>query len=308
MIASRRVFISACLPNTGDKLRASNTLNARQLHLLVRWPRRFPRGVSQPGTAFPSRASVAMVTPTRNGTISKRLQPQVDPRLQQPAVASLKSDFCSSAVAGGATHLVTGDVADFGSLFGRRIMRVFVLTLAEFLRKKGLIAAVKKAGRTAAAGLVHSYIHAGGKIGVLVEVNCETDFVAKTAEFQTFVRDLGMQIAAMNPSWVSADEIPAAAIEKEREIRTAQARESGKPETVIAKIVEGQIKKWHTEACLLDQCFVKENKKDIKQLLGELVAKVGENCKIRRFVRWEVGEGIEVPQKNFAEEIKELAR
>ena len=179
---------------------------------------------------------------------------------------------------------------------------------AEFLRKKGLITAAKKSGRTAAAGVVHSYIHAGGKIGVLVEVNCETDFVAKTPEFQAFVRDLGMQIAAMNPRWVSVDEIPAAEIEKEREIRTALAKEGGKPENVAAKIVEGQIKKWYTEVCLLDQLFVKENKKDIKLLLGELVAKVGENCKIRRFVRWEVGEGIEVKKKDFAQEIKELAQ
>jgi elongation factor Ts len=177
---------------------------------------------------------------------------------------------------------------------------------ADFLRKKGLVTAAKKAGRTAASGVVHSYIHSGGKIGVLVEVNCETDFVAKTDEFQEFVNDLGMQIAAMNPSWLTSDEVPAEAVEKEREIRTGAAIESGKPENVVPKIVEGQIKKWFKEVCLLDQAFVKENKTDIKTLLTELVARVGENCKIRRFVRWEVGEGIEVVKKDYAEEIKEL--
>ena len=178
---------------------------------------------------------------------------------------------------------------------------------AEFLRKKGLITAQKKAGRTAAAGLVHSYIHLGGKIGVLVEVNCETDFVAKTDGFQNFVQDVSMQIAAMNPQWLTPEEVPEAAIQKEREIRSAQAKESGKPENVIAKIVDGQIKKWYGEVCLLEQPFVKENKKDIKTLLAELIATVGENCKIRRFVRWEVGEGIEITKKDFADEIRELA-
>jgi elongation factor Ts len=163
---------------------------------------------------------------------------------------------------------------------------------AEFLRKKGLVTAAKKAGRTAANGLVHSYIHAGGKIGVLVEINCETDFVAKTDQFQQFVRDISMQIAAMNPLYLTPEDVPEAALEKEREIRTAQAKETGKPENVIPKIVDGQIKKWYSEACLLEQPFVKENKKAIKQLLTELVAAVGENCKIRRFVRWEVGEGV----------------
>jgi elongation factor Ts len=176
----------------------------------------------------------------------------------------------------------------------------------EFLRKKGLAQAAKKTGRAAAAGLVHSYIHAGGKIGVLVEVNCETDFVAKTDQFASFVSDVGMQIAAMNPLWLSSDEIPEDAVEKEREIRTAQALESGKPEAVVGKIVEGQLKKWRTEVCLLDQAFVKENKKSIQMLLTELIAQIGENCKIRRFVRWEVGEGIEIVKKDYAEEIAEL--
>jgi elongation factor Ts len=177
---------------------------------------------------------------------------------------------------------------------------------AEFLRKKGLVTAAKKADRVAAAGVVHSYIHAGGKIGVLVEVNCETDFVAKTPEFQQFVRDVGMQIAAMNPQWVTQDQVTEAALAKEKEIRTAAAQESGKPDKVIPKIVEGQIRKWYTEVCLMDQPFVKENKKSVQDVLTELVAKVGENCKVRRFVRWEVGEGIEVVKKDYAEEIAEL--
>jgi elongation factor Ts len=141
---------------------------------------------------------------------------------------------------------------------------------------------------------------------VLLEVNCETDFVAKTDEFQEFVHDMGMQIAAMNPRWLTPEDVPEEAVEKEREIREAQAKEGGKPEKVIPKIVEGQIKKWYKEVCLLEQAYVKENKKNIKTLLTELVARVGENCKIRRFVRWEVGEGIEVTKKDYAEEIKEL--
>ncbi|MCC6749352.1 MAG: translation elongation factor Ts [Deltaproteobacteria bacterium] len=178
---------------------------------------------------------------------------------------------------------------------------------AEFLRKKGLVTAAKKADRAAASGLVHSYIHAGGKIGVLVEVNCETDFVAKTEEFTNFVHELSMQIAAMAPRWMTPDEVPADAVAKEREIRIAQAKESGKPDAVIEKMVEGGIKKWYTEVCLMEQPYVKENKKDIKGLVTELVAKVGENCKVRRFVRWEVGEGIVIQKKDFAEEIKELA-
>ena len=179
---------------------------------------------------------------------------------------------------------------------------------SEFLRKKGLVTAAKKSGRTAAAGLVHSYIHMGGKIGVLVEVNCETDFVAKTDDFIDFVHNIGMQIAAMGPQWVSIEDVPEAATEKEREIRMAAAQEEGKPEKVIPKIVEGQIRKWYTEVCLLEQEYVKEKKKPIKNLLTELVARIGENCKIRRFVRWEVGEGIEVVKKDFAEEIKEMTQ
>ena len=179
---------------------------------------------------------------------------------------------------------------------------------SEFLRKKGLITAAKKAGRTAASGVVHSYIHMGGKIGVLIEVNCESDFVAKTEQFQSFVHDLGLQIAAMSPRWVISEEVPAEVLDKEREIRMAVARQSGKPENVLPKIIEGQIKKWYTEVCLMEQIFVKDSKKDIKTLLGELIGQLGENCKIRRFVRWEVGEGIEVVKKDYAEEVREMVK
>ncbi|MBK8479790.1 MAG: translation elongation factor Ts [Proteobacteria bacterium] len=164
---------------------------------------------------------------------------------------------------------------------------------AEFLRKKGLATAAKKAGRSASNGLVHAYIHSGSKIGVMVEVNCETDFVAKTDQFQGFVRDVALQIASMAPRFLVPADIPAEVIEKEREIRTAQAREGGKPEAVLAKIVEGQIEKWYGEVCLLEQVYVKDSKRKIKDLLTELIAQLGENCKIRRFARWEVGEGIE---------------
>jgi elongation factor Ts len=178
----------------------------------------------------------------------------------------------------------------------------------EYLRKKGLATAAKKSGRIAASGMVHAYIHAGGKIGVLVEVNCETDFVAKTNEFQEFTRDVAMQIAAMSPRWLVVEDVPADVLAKEREIRIEQNKTSGKPQNVVDKIVEGQIKKWYTEVCLLDQPFIKENKKDVRGLLTELIAKVGENCKVRRFVRWEVGEGIEVVKKDLGEEIKELVK
>jgi elongation factor Ts len=179
---------------------------------------------------------------------------------------------------------------------------------ADFLRKKGLVTAAKKAGRTAASGLVHSYIHQGGKIGVLVEVNCETDFVAKNEEFVEFTREVAMQIAAMAPRYLKPEDVPEAAVAKEREIRIAAARETGKPEKVLDKIVDGQIKKWMSEICLMEQAYVKENKKAIKDLQTDLVAKLGENCQIRRFIRWEVGEGIEVEKEDYAAEIARLAK
>jgi elongation factor Ts len=176
------------------------------------------------------------------------------------------------------------------------------------LRERNQASAARKAGREAREGLVYSYIHTGGRIGALVEVNCETDFVAKTNEFQEFTRDVAMQIAAMSPRWLTTEEVPPEVLAKEREIRVEQNKQSGKPPNVIDKIVEGQVKKWYTEVCLLDQPFIRENKKDIRLLLTELVAKVGENCRVRRFVRWEVGEGIEVQKKDLAEELKELVK
>ncbi len=178
----------------------------------------------------------------------------------------------------------------------------------ELLREQGIAAAAGRAERETGQGLVEAYIHGEGRIGALVEVNCETDFVAKTDDFTGFVHNIGMQIAAMGPQWVNIEDVPKATVEKEREIRMAAAKEEGKPEKVIPKIVDGQIRKWYTEVCLLEQEYVKEKKKPIKNLLTELVAKIGENCKIRRFVRWEVGEGIEVSKKDFAEEIKEMTQ
>ena len=178
----------------------------------------------------------------------------------------------------------------------------------KILRKKGLAAAAKKAGRIAAEGLVHSYIHGGGRVGVLVEVNCETDFVARGEAFQAFVKEIGLQIAAMGPQYVAVDQVPADLIEREKAIRLEQAKTSGKPESVLAKIVDGQIAKWMKELCLLDQAWVRDDKKQIKDLLQELIAKTGENCKVRRFVRYELGEGIEKRKDDLATEVaKQIA-
>jgi elongation factor Ts len=178
---------------------------------------------------------------------------------------------------------------------------------AEFLRKKGLAAAAKKAGRIATEGVVTSYIHGNHRVGVLLEVNCETDFVSRGEAFQLFAREVAMQICAMNPQYVSIDEVPAAAVEKERQIRLEQARQSGKPEPVIAKIVDGQVAKWQKEICLLEQAWVKDDKKTIRDLLNELVGKLGENCKIRRFARYELGEGLEKKKDDFAAEVAKQA-
>ena len=177
----------------------------------------------------------------------------------------------------------------------------------DYLRKKGLASAAKKAGRVAAEGSVSSYIHAGGRVGVLVEINCETYFVARGEDFQGFCKEVSLQIAAMNPQYVRAEEVPAAAIEKERSIAIEKARDSGKPAPVIEKIVDGQVKKWLKEICLVDQAWVKDDKKSIQDLLTELVARVGENCQIRRFVRFEVGEGIEKKKDDFAAEVAKQA-
>jgi elongation factor Ts len=173
----------------------------------------------------------------------------------------------------------------------------------EILREKGLSAAAKKAGRIATEGAVESYIHGGGKIGVLVEVNCETDFVGKNSEFREFVRDIAMHIAASNPQYVTREEVPAEVIEKEKEILRAQALNEGKPEKIVEKMVEGRINKFYEENCLMEQAFVKDPDKTIAQLVSEKIASIGENITIRRFARFELGEGLEKKQENFAEEV-----
>ncbi len=173
----------------------------------------------------------------------------------------------------------------------------------EFLREKGLAAAAKKASRIAAEGLVESYIHGGGRIGVLVEVNIETDFAAKNEDFKAFVKDVAMQIAAAKPEYVRREEVPAELVEKEKEILKAQALNEGKPEKIIEKMVEGRIDKFFKEICLLEQPFIKDPDKTVQQLMNEKIATIGENINIRRFVRYERGEGIEKKEENFADEV-----
>ncbi len=177
----------------------------------------------------------------------------------------------------------------------------------ELLREKGLAAAVKKSGRIAAEGIVEAYIHMGGRIGVLLEVNCETDFVAKTPEYKAFVHDIAMHIAAANPTYVSEDEVKQEDIDKEKAILTAQALNEGKPEKIVEKMVEGRIAKFKKEICLLEQPFVKDPDKTIKDLVTEQVAKIGENISIRRFVRYEMGEGLQKRQDDFAAEVAKQA-
>ncbi|BCJ85293.1 translation elongation factor Ts [Effusibacillus dendaii] len=178
----------------------------------------------------------------------------------------------------------------------------------EILREKGLAAAAKKAGRIAAEGVVESYIHMGGKIGVLVEVNCETDFVAKTEEFRSFVKDVAMHIAAAKPQYVRREEVPGDVVEKEKEILRAQTLNEGKPANIVDKIVEGRIDKFFKDTCLLEQEFVKNPDQTIQELLNEQISKIGENISIRRFARFEMGEGLEKKQDNFAEEVMSQAK
>ena len=178
----------------------------------------------------------------------------------------------------------------------------------EYLREKGLSAAVKKAGRVASEGMVDSYIHLGGKIGVLVEVNCETDFVAKTDTFKALVHDVALQIAASNPLFISKDEVPTANLEKEREILRAQALNEGKPEKIVERMVEGRIEKYYKEVCLLEQPFVKNPDITVQDLVNEATLASGEKIAIRRFTRYELGEGIEKKVSDLASEINELTR
>ena len=177
----------------------------------------------------------------------------------------------------------------------------------KILREKGLASAAKKAGRIAAEGIVDSYIHLGGKIGVLVEVNCETDFVAKTPVFRQLVKDIAMQIAAANPLYLEPADVPAEVLEKEKEILRAQALNEGKPEKIIDKMVEGRLQKYYKEFCLLEQAFVKDPEKTIRDLVNEKIAEIGEKISIRRFVRYEMGEGLEKRKDNFAEEVMKQA-
>ncbi len=176
----------------------------------------------------------------------------------------------------------------------------------DFLRKKGIAAAAKKSGRIATEGAVSSYIHAGGKIGVLVEVNCETDFVAKTDDFLGFVKDLCMHIAATNPLYIKREDLSAEVIEKEREIYKGQALESGKPEKIIDRIVDGKLEKYFKEVCLLEQPFVKDTDKTVNGLILDQISKLGENISVRRFVRFHLGEGLRKKSDDFANEVAAL--
>jgi len=181
----------------------------------------------------------------------------------------------------------------------------------EILRKRGLASAKKKEGRIAAEGVVGSYIHMGGKVGVLVEVNCESDFVARTEAFQTLVKDIAMHIAAAEPRYVTREEVPAGALDKEREIARAQARNdpknANKPDQVIDKIVEGRLNKFYEEAVLTDQPFVKDPSKTIGDLLVEKIASMGERIAVRRFTRYKMGEGLEKRADDFGSEVAALA-
>ncbi len=160
----------------------------------------------------------------------------------------------------------------------------------EFLRKKGLASAAKKKGRATSEGSVGAYIHTGGKIGVMIEVNCETDFVAKTDEFQALVKDLSLHIAAASPQYLSREKVPQEVIEKEKDIFASQAKDSGKPEKIIDRIVQGKIEKFYGESCLLEQSFVKDPDQTIQDILARAIAKLGENITIHRFVRYQLGQ------------------
>ncbi len=177
----------------------------------------------------------------------------------------------------------------------------------EWLQKKQLASVGKKAGRIAAEGVVASYLHQGGRIGVLVEINCETDFVARNEDFLAFAKDIAMHVAASNPLVVKAEELAADLVEKQREIFTAQAMNEGKPEHIAKNIVVGRLKKWQAESCLLDQPFVKDPDKTVSQLIAELTAKIGEKISVRRFARFEVGEGLEKRSDDFAAEVAKQA-
>jgi elongation factor Ts len=162
----------------------------------------------------------------------------------------------------------------------------------DYLRQKGLAAAAKKADRVAADGAVGAYVHPGGKIGVLVEINCETDFVARTAEFQMLVKDIAMQVAAANPHYVRREEVSPEDLEKEKSIYRQQALETGKPEKVVDKIIDGKIERFYSEVCLLEQAFIKDPDKKVTEVVNDAIARLGENIQVRRFARYHLGEAI----------------
>jgi elongation factor Ts len=172
-----------------------------------------------------------------------------------------------------------------------------------WLREKGIAAADKKSSRVTAEGVVDAYIHAGGRVGVLIEVNIETDFAAKNDDFQKMVRDIAMQVAAMKPQWVSRSDVPDDVIEAERAIIRTQALNEGKPEKIVEKIIDGRMSKFYQENCLLEQPFVKDDSKTIEILVKEMISRIGENITVRRFVRYELGEGLQKREENFAEEV-----
>lgn len=173
----------------------------------------------------------------------------------------------------------------------------------DYLREKGLSKAAKKADRVTAEGLVASYIHGNGRIGVLVEVNCETDFVARSEDFQQLVKDVAMQIAATNPRYLTREDVPQEAIDHEREVLRQQALNEGKPAAIVDKMTEGRLEKFYRENVLLEQEFVKDTDKSVQQMITEMIAKIGENISVRRFTRYQLGEGIEKRQDDFASEV-----
>ncbi len=173
----------------------------------------------------------------------------------------------------------------------------------DYLREKGLAAAAKKAGRIASEGVVEAYIHAGGRVGVMVELNCETDFVAKTDNFKTLARDIAMQIAAANPACVRREEVDPAVLEHEREILRAQALNEGKPANIVEKMITGRVEKYYKDVCLMEQTFIKNPDQTITQLINENISKIGENISIRRFTRYQLGEGMEKKSNDFAAEV-----
>ena len=177
-----------------------------------------------------------------------------------------------------------------------------------WLREKGMAAAAKKADRIAAEGIVASYIHMGGKIGVLLEVNCETDFVARSENFQNLCKDIAMQIAASNPKYIRREEVPAEVVESEKAIALSQAINEGKKPEFADRIVNGRIEKLYKEVCLMEQEFIKDPSKDVTQVLNEAVLSIGEKLNVRRFVRYEMGEGLEKRQDNLAEEVAKMMK